>query len=603
MIPDFIGNHLWQSSCFAALAGLLAFLLRKNPPKVRYWVWLSASLKFLAPWALLVILGDVVQWPVQRAVSVSVPVFTGTLIQIAEPFSPPAYALVPVHASLPWMQFAIGILWALGFFSITLVRCRSWLRIRATLRASTPVELPIGVPALLAPRAAEPGIVGFLRPALILPAQLLEHLNRRQLDAILAHENVSRRRRDNFFAAVHMGVEAIFWFHPLVWWIGSRMVEERELACAEEVLRMGCEPADYVRGILKVCRHYTESPLQCVSGVTGADIKKRLRAILAGRVSRELNLSRKLVLALAAVAAVAAPITVGVLDAPAMRAQAQSSVRSATAPRPSFEVASIRRCSEPDLADSAASGDGRGGGGAVGRNTGDAGRLRLGCRTVQMLIVQAYLRFASGAAKPLVFGAGLPPIQDGPAWIETERYTINAKPESAQSMAMMAGPMLQALLEDRFKLKVHHGSKEVPAWALVIAKGGPRLRPAKDCPVKPPAPPLPLGPGQTPPCNYQRFTDSGMDTYGWTMANLSDVLGSHVRRTVIDKTGIRGAFDFHMDLPMPPPPDQHGADDPGATDPLGAVMDSLKKLGLKLEPVKGTAEFVVIDHVERPSEN
>ena len=97
------------------------------------------------------------------------------------------------------------------------------------------------------------------------------------------------RRRDNFFAAVHMVVEAIFWFHPLVWWIGSRMVEERELACDEEVLRMGCEPADYVEGILKVCRLYTESPLPCVSGVTGADVKKRLRAILAGGIASELS--------------------------------------------------------------------------------------------------------------------------------------------------------------------------------------------------------------------------------------------------------------------------------------------------------------------------
>jgi beta-lactamase regulating signal transducer with metallopeptidase domain len=63
-----------------------------------------------------------------------------------------------------------------------------------------------------------------------------------------------------------MVVEAIFWFDPLVWWIGARMLEERELACDEEVLRMGCEPADYGEGILKVCRFYTESPLPCVSG-------------------------------------------------------------------------------------------------------------------------------------------------------------------------------------------------------------------------------------------------------------------------------------------------------------------------------------------------
>ena len=156
--------------------------------------------------------------------------FSRTLcVQIAEPFSPALQPTVPVHAPLDWVPVAIGVVWALGFLAIMLARCRSWLGIRAALRASTPIELPIPVPALIMPGAEEPGIVGFLRPVLVLPAQLLEQLNPRQVRAILTHELCHVRRRDNFFAAMHMVVEAIFWFHPLVWWIGSRMVEEREL--------------------------------------------------------------------------------------------------------------------------------------------------------------------------------------------------------------------------------------------------------------------------------------------------------------------------------------------------------------------------------------
>ena len=333
MTTPFIVNHLWQSSCFALLAGLLAFVLRKNSPKVRYWVWLSASLKFLIPFALLVSLGSVVPQPARRPVSVAAPVFPNTLVQIAEPFSPALKATVPAHAPLHWAPVAIGVVWALGFLAIALARCRSWLRVRAALRAGTPIELPIPVPALITPGAEEPGIVGFLRPVLVLPAQLLEHLNPRQLGAILTHELCHVRRRDNFFAAVHMVVEAIFWFHPLVWWIGSRMVEERELACDEEVLRMGCEPADYVEGILKVCRFYTESPLPCVSGVTGADVKKRLRAILAGSIAHELNGAKKMTLAAIGLAALAAPVLIGVLNAPAIRAQNAPSSRNSKWPR------------------------------------------------------------------------------------------------------------------------------------------------------------------------------------------------------------------------------------------------------------------------------
>jgi beta-lactamase regulating signal transducer with metallopeptidase domain len=192
-----------------------------------------------------------------------------------------------------WMPIAIAVVWALGVLTITLARLRGWLKVSAALRTSTPVELPIPVRAVITPGAEEPGIVGFLRPVLVLPAQLLGHLNPRQLSAILTHELCHVRRRDNFFAAVHMAVEAIFWFHPLVWWVGSRLLEERELACDEEVLREGCEPSDYVEGILKVCRFYTESPLPCVSGVTGADVKRRLRSILEGTVAAELSGARK----------------------------------------------------------------------------------------------------------------------------------------------------------------------------------------------------------------------------------------------------------------------------------------------------------------------
>src|SRR5271156_1466184 len=293
MTTSFIINHLWQSSCFALLAGLLALVLRKNSPKVRYWVWLSASLKFLIPFALLVDLGGVVPHPTRHPVSVAAPVFPNALVQIAQPFSPTLKPTVSVHTTLDWAPVAIGAVWVIGFLAIMLARCRSWLGFRAALQSSTPIELPIPVPAMITPGAKEPGVVGFLRPVLILPADFLEHLTPRQLGAILTHELCHVQRRDNLFAGVHMMVEAIFWFHPLVWWIGSRMVEERELACDEEVLRTGCEPSDYVEGILKVCRLYVQSPLPCISGVTGADVKKRLRAILAGSTARELQVGKK----------------------------------------------------------------------------------------------------------------------------------------------------------------------------------------------------------------------------------------------------------------------------------------------------------------------
>ena len=74
MTTPYIVHHLWQSTVFVLLTGLLAFALRKNSPKIRYWVWLSASLKFLIPFALLVNLGSVVPRPADRPVAIAVPV-------------------------------------------------------------------------------------------------------------------------------------------------------------------------------------------------------------------------------------------------------------------------------------------------------------------------------------------------------------------------------------------------------------------------------------------------------------------------------------------------------------------------------------------------
>ena len=395
-----------------------------------------------------------------------------------------------------------------------------------------------------------------------------------------------------------MVVEAIFWFHPLVWWIGSRMVEERELACDEEVLRMGCEPADYVEGILKVCRLYTGSPLPCVSGVTGADVKKRLRAVLAGSIARELTVGKKLALAAIGVATFVAPLVIGVLSAPTIRAQ------SSPTAVPKWEVASIRQCTEADftayLAALAAGGGGRGGGGGgAGNLIGDAGMLRLVCLGLNSLIVQAYFTGPNGKPETAVFGAG-PTVRGGPAWTEKERYTIIAKPESDQSLAMMTGPMMQALLEDRFKLKIHRESEENPAYALVVAKGGPKLQPTQDgsCTYDDPqGPRSPVAPGPPMPCGYYAGEPEGIKAVGVTIDTLCAPISTLVRREVIDKTGLTGLFNFNLDVTVPPP---DAPDDPAAFD---AAITALQKLGLRLESIKGIDEFVVIDHIERPTEN
>jgi bla regulator protein BlaR1 len=161
------------------------------------------------------------------------------------------------------------------------------------------------------PGLLEPGVVGVFRPVILLPANLTEHLSPAQLQAVLAHELCHVRRRDNLFASIHMLVETVLWFHPLVWWIGARMVEERERACDEEVLIRIGEPRSYAEGILHVCKLCVESPLACVAGVTGSNLRRRIESIIANRSGQTLNLTNKVVLAGAALAALAGPLIVG----------------------------------------------------------------------------------------------------------------------------------------------------------------------------------------------------------------------------------------------------------------------------------------------------
>jgi hypothetical protein len=196
---------------------------------------------------------------------------------------------------------------------MVVIRLRGWLRIRAAVRASNRIDIPGSVEVRESPGLLEPGVVGFFRPVLLLPAGIVERLTPLQLQAVLAHEMCHVRRRDNLTSAIHMVVEAMFWFHPFVWYIGARLVEERERACDETVLSLGAEPRDYAEGILSVCKLYVESPLACVSGVTGANLKRRLEAIIANRTRQRLNRVKKFVLATAGVAVVVGPVVLGLM--------------------------------------------------------------------------------------------------------------------------------------------------------------------------------------------------------------------------------------------------------------------------------------------------
>jgi len=161
--------------------------------------------------------------------------------------------------------------------------------------------------------------------------------------------------------------------------------------------------------------------------------------------------------------------------------------------------------------------------------------------------------------------------------------------------------MLQSLLEDRFQLKIRREIREVPVYVLTVAKSGPKLKSSQEgsCPT-----PNPAG-GSCPGSVWaERKGTSVVVDQQDTPDGFSRMLSQRLGRPVIDKTGIKGMFDFHLEFA---PDETTGGTAPPdvATDPSGPSIFTAvqEQLGLKLESAKGPGEVLVIDRVERPSEN
>jgi uncharacterized protein (TIGR03435 family) len=572
---------------------LLTLALRKNRARIRHALWLAASVKFLIPVSILIALGGHLAWrpaPAARQFDVSL-----VLNQVTQPFTVPvpstpmSITAQPAANPLPAILFT---LWICGFAAITFSWWLRWRRIRAAVRLGAKVQLAIPIRAISSPVPIEPGIFGIFQPILLLPDGIFDRLTPAQLRAVVAHELCHVRHRDNLVAAVHMFVETVFWFYPPVWWIGKRMVAERERACDEEVILLGNHPRVYAEGILNVCKLYAESPLACVSGVSGSDLRKRIQGIVSGRIVGELSLARKAMLLVAGIACLALPVLIGIWNAPPRPSRREVSIPLSPPSGAKFLSVAIERCGT--------------------YHTGEIrspapGRLVGNCVPLISLIYTAWLKSA-------VDGTQLIPLSGEPVWVDSFNYLyrIDAQADPGTSLATLEGPMLQSLLADRFGLKVRRVTRESPMYALKVAKGGAKLLPSnqQSCrggvSIRGRTPLLtsiaartvPLLPGQINNCGpYPVWSSLQYETLAgeaMSMADLCRLLENPLARPVIDKTGIGGKFDFHL---------KFASSD--ALGPLRRLYPSLsnlveEQLGLKLEPITGPRDFLVIDQVKMP---
>jgi uncharacterized protein (TIGR03435 family) len=290
-----------------------------------------ASIKFLLPFGLLIVAGE--QFSARYTAPTVEPFFSFIM---EGPASQPERAEIPHrtfvaqqttshqsvtstnHHSVGWI---VALVWASGSLAVIALWLWQWFRARSIMLSGEQLPEMEGVQVRMVPGSVEPGIFGLFRPVLLLPRGMRDRLTPVQFRAIVEHELCHARRYDNLTAALHMFVSAIFWFHPVVWWIGHQLIKEREAACDEAVLESAHPPLVYAEGIVNICKFYTGVPLNTISGVTGADLKRRIAHILSERGSRRLDLARKLTLSAAGVLAITIPIAWGMLRASKVHAQ------------------------------------------------------------------------------------------------------------------------------------------------------------------------------------------------------------------------------------------------------------------------------------------
>ncbi len=226
--------------------------------------------------------------------------------------------------------------------------------------------------------------------------------------------------------------------------------------------------------------------------------------------------------------------------------------QSALQSRPEFEVASIKP--HPPADDVPNSSMAR-----------DPGRVTYTNVTVRSLIREAY-------------GLKVYPLASRGDALSTDRYDVIAKtpPDTSKQQTML---MLQALLEERFKLAVHRETKELPIYALVLGKNGPKFREVQDDGSVPE-----IGSGG----GYQ------IRAHHISMKLLASALQGYIGDSVVDSTGLAGLYDLDLDFTL---------DESMSAEGEKLFEAVQRQLGLKLEARKGPVEVVVIDHVEKPSEN
>jgi len=573
-----------RSTLIAAATGAVLALLRIRSAATRHaaWVGVIVAMLLLPAW---------MAWGPKASLPV-LPARPAMVIDAAPEALPTAVDQGPAwtEASLPpapkrrewdWSEALMG-LYVLGALALLLRLAIGTVRARRLTSAA--VSAPV--------------TVGLVRPRIILPESAGEW-SQAQLDAVMTHERAHARRRDPLFQWLALLNRAVFWFHPLAWWIEQRLAAFAEEACDAAVIEQGHDPEEYSMCLLEMARAVERAGTRVnvvaqAEGMTmpGVYLPARIKSIVAGvrapRVSRT-----RLAFAALACAIPAAIFAAGTLDrapqslplrplpplavppAPVLLAQATQSPAPAPARLPEFEVASVRLNPDPNYINAT----------TPSLKIGGDQYLRFNQVTLRDLIMLAY-----GVGAGQVQGPGfLNGTLDNPA----DRFDINAKVPSGATPEQVP-LMLRALLADRFHLSFHRDSKSMDIYALEVAKGGLKMKESPE--------------GATGAARCARTVRQRDELLAlvaacnrMTAADIAQQVqalapGYFREGPIVDLTGLKGVYDFTLEWVT--------ADD-ARNGAQPSMFDAVQEqLGLKLERRKQTVEILMIDKLDRtPTEN
>jgi uncharacterized protein (TIGR03435 family) len=579
-------HFLWQGTALALPYAAARAILPRASSRTLYSLACATLLTMIAApfvtWELLTPTpsSDVLVAAAPASGAAAVP--SGFTVPVASA-APQSYS-----SAAPFLPYVVG-LWLIGSLAFWARLAGGWVvaaRMRSMLVRRAPPEWQARV-SELARRAGVsrpvrllvsaivqvPTVVGWLRPVILAPVGALAGLPAEHLEALLIHELAHIRRHDYVVSMLQGVAEALLFYHPAVWWVSGHIRAERELCCDDVAVSVSGDVLTYATALTELEGFRPRQEWAALAANGG---------VLAARIARLLGQVRPSPRTLSGPAIAVTGI---LLLAAAWSLFGQSET-------PKFEVAAIKPAT-PDPTY------------FRGIKPVANGRLSVINMPVVLLIQNAY-----GLQRYQIIG--------GPKWTDDDGFNIEAKGETAASRPQVL-LMLRSLLEDRFQLRFHRETRELPIYALSVAKNGPRLPAPKegDCVnTEDPNRPFPILNGaRQPPCGstlvgggLSKFTMGGGNV---PMAEFVRTLAMVLGKPVADHTGITASFDVNLTfardelIPTFSFPGRGAAPPiaPNPDGPPGLIAVLQQQLGLKLETSKGPVEVMVIDGVSRPSEN